>query len=187
MRSLSIVFALILFPSAARAQDAPLFEMRGAFGAAHYLHGDLDYTAPAMLLSLRLGTPAIAIEPEYGFARHESRDAFSSAVNTERRTFQNVGVNVIRRWSGAASPYVGGGLGAYWEDVHFETHSPGGNVVLDRTNGPRSGAQVVGGVDVRATSWLTIFGQARYEMRSFQDPGGGSVIQGFGGVAVGLR
>ena len=186
MRSL-VLFALILFPSIARAQDSPRVEVRGAFGASHYLHGDLGYTAPAFLLSMRFGTPAFAIEPEYGFATHDSRTTFTSGANTERRTFHNVGVNVIGRWSGAVSPFVGGGLGWYWEDVHFETRSTGGNFVSDRTQGPRAGAQLVGGVDVRATRWLTIFGQARYEMRSFQDPGGGSVVQGFGGVAIGLR
>jgi len=187
MRPFLLVFALIVFPAVAHAQDAPLFQVRGAFGASHYLHGDLDYTAPAFLLSMRLGTPAIAIEPEYGFARHQADQAFSSVVNTERRTFRNVGVNIIRRWSGMASPFVGGGVGIYWEDVHFETRSPGGNFVSDSTNGPRSGAQLAGGVDVRAASWLTIFVQARYEMRSFQDPGGGSVIQGFGGIGIGMR
>jgi hypothetical protein len=31
------------------------------------------------------------------------------------------------------------------------------------------------------------FGQFRYEVRSLQDPGGGSVVQGFAGVSIVLK
>jgi len=49
------------------------------------------------------------------------------------------------------------------------------------------GAQLVAGVDIPIVSRVKAFGQVRYEIRSFEDPGGGSVVQGFGGVAIALR
>ena len=56
----------------------------------------------------------------------------------------------------------------------------------NRTRGPRLGAQLVGGVDIPIVSRLKAFGQFRYEIRSFEDPGGGSVVQGLGGIAIGF-
>jgi hypothetical protein len=42
------------------------------------------------------------------------------------------------------------------------------------------------GVDIAVATHVKVFGQCRYEMRSFEDPGGG-VVQGFGGVSMVLK
>src|SRR5215471_1750138 len=92
----------------ARAQHVPVVEIRSAFGGSTYLHGDLDYTAPITLVSVRIGTPTITLEPEFAYAWHEQRDAVGSFQHTNRDTFQSIGFNVVRRWPGYVTPYVGG-------------------------------------------------------------------------------
>lgn len=182
----SCVF-LLLFPVLASAQSAPRVDLRTAFGISNYLHGDLDFNAPTALVAVRFGGEYVAIEPEFVFAWHSRTETFSgtplgTVTQTSERKFQSLGVNVVGRWPGRVSPFVGGGLGLYSERRRFESSIGGSNP--PRTSGPRTGFQLTGGVDVRILPRLSAFGQARYEMRSFQDPGGGSVIQGLGGIAL---
>ena len=94
-------------------------------------------------------------------AWHDETQTFSPTTSTTAsRDFQSFGVNVIGRGSGRVSAYGGGGIGWYYERP---------------------------GVDIPLTSRFKAFGQFRYEVRSFDDPGGGSVVQGFGGVAFTLK
>jgi hypothetical protein len=185
-----IVFLLVLViasPVLASAQDLPAVEVRTAFGISNYLHGDIDYTTPTWLLAVRLGKGAIAFEPEFTLSRHEETETFDNGtltptVQVSSTRYSSFAGNIIGRWGSRVSGYAGGGVGVYSERRRFTQTS--GDLVFenDRTQGPRAGAQVVGGIDVPVASRIKIFGQARYEIRSFEDPGGGSVVQGFAGV-----
>lgn len=186
---LSSCVCLFLFPVFAEAQSSPRIDLRTAFGVSNYLHGDLNFNAPTTLVAMRFGGEYVAIEPEFAFAWHTKTETFSgtpfgTVTQTSERQFQSFGVNLVGRWPGRVSPFVGGGFGFYSERRRF-TSSPRGPTPAT-TSGPRPGFQLTGGVDVRLLPRLRAFGQARYEMRSFQDPGGGSVIQGMGGVALDL-
>jgi hypothetical protein len=177
---------LLLLPVFAAAQSSPQVEVRTAFGMSNYLHGDLDFNAPTALVAVRFGGDYVAIEPEFAYAWHTRAQTFSgtsfgTVTQTSERKFQSLGVNLVGRRPGRVSPFVGGGLGVYSERRRFESSTSGSNPAT--TSGPRPGLQLTGGVDVRILPRLRAFGQARYEMRSFQDPGGGSVIQGLGGIA----
>jgi hypothetical protein len=188
---MKFLIALVLITatsSLARGQEAPAVQIRSAFGASHYLHGDLDYTAPALLVSARIGSGTFALEPEFAVAWHEDTQTFN--LNTSATTsmrFQSVGVNAIGRSRGAISGYGGGGIGFYGEYHRYRLNDPASGYGQSDTRGPRLGAQGLAGVDVPITSRLKAFGQFRYEVRSFEDPGGGSVVQGFAGVAITLK
>jgi hypothetical protein len=189
MKSLLCACVLLLLPGHALAQAAPLVDIRTAFGASHYLHGDLDFNAPTLLVAVRIGAEHVAIEPEVVVAWHSETERFTGTPSgtvsqTTFRRFQSAGVNVIGRWSGRVSPFIGGGMGLYLERRKFENSID--MFEFGRTLGPRPGLQATGGVDVRVTRRVRAFGQARYEMRSFRDPGGGSVLQGLGGMAIAL-
>lgn len=186
---LSSFVILLLFPVLAEAQSSPRIDLRTAFGMSNYLHSDLDFNAPTVLVAVRFGGDYVAIEPEFAFAWHSRTQTFpgtpfGTVTQTSERKFQSVGVNVLARRPGRVAPFVGGGFGLYSERRRFESSTGGSNPAT--TSGPRPGFQLTGGVDVRILPRLRAFGQARYEMRSFQDPGGGSVIQGLGGIAFDL-
>jgi hypothetical protein len=188
VKILSTLVLLLAVASGADAQDAPVVQIRTAFGASHYLHGDLDYTAPALLVSARIGSGAFAIEPEVAVAWHEDTQTLN--LNTSATTgmrFQSVGVNAIGRSRGPISAYGGGGIGFYSEYHRYRLNDPVFGYGQSDTRGPRLGAQGLAGVDVPIASRVKAFGQFRYEVRSFEDPGGGSVVQGFAGVALTLK
>lgn len=181
MKALFGAFVALLLSTGAHAQTTAVLEARVALGASHYLHSDLGYTAPALLVSVRAGRGAFAIEPEFAIASHESTEKFNIATSmTSNDRFQSAAVNFIGRGHGAMSAYGGGGLGMYWERYRYRLDDSAHSYARSRTQGPRLGAQVVGGVDFTITPRGKAFGQARYEIRSFDDPGGGSVVQAFG-------
>ena len=180
---------LLAAPAAVFAQsDQPIVEIRTAFGGSHYLHADLDYTAPTFLISARVGHGALAVEPELALASHEGTQTFGpSTSTTSTRTFHSIGINVIGRSSGPVSFYGGGGPGFYVEHGTYRLNDPTFGYEQKSTYGPRLGAQGLAGVDFAITSRVKAFGQFRYEVRSLEDPGGGSVVQGFGGVSIVLK
>jgi opacity protein-like surface antigen len=185
---LIILLTGLLCAAPVRAQEAPVLQVRTAFGASHTLHADLDYTSPALLVAFRVGRGPFAVEPEFAMAWHDETQTFRPTTSTTAsNNFQSFGVNVIGRGTGRVSPYGGGGIGWYYERNGYRLNDPVDGYELSRTFGPRLGAQVVAGVDVPLTSRFKAFGQFRYEVRSFDDPGGGSVVQGFGGVAFTLK
>jgi hypothetical protein len=139
-------------------------------------------------VSVRAGRGAFAIEPEFAVAWHEDTQVFGVNTSTvSNRRFQSFGVNVIGRSSGHVSGYGGGGVGFYSEHDRYRLDDPVHGYTQASTRGPRPGAQALAGVDVAVAPRVKAFGQFRYEMRSFEDPGGGSVVQGFAGVAVTLK
>ena len=194
MKPLVVVCLLLGLPSAAFAQaESPVIEVRGGFGLSNYLHGDLGYTAPTWLAAVRFGSGPFVVEGELAGASHEERQTFGPAqgsstqtVTISRNTFRSAGANLLARWGHRVSAFAGGGPGLFWERSKYEVQAPNG-YTLDNTRGPRLGAQIVAGLDVPVASRVKAFGQFRYEVRSFEDPGGGSVVQGFAGIAVALR
>ena len=186
-RILSFLATLLAAPAVASAQDLPVVEVRTAFGISNYLHGDIDYNTPTWLLAVRIGHGAIAFEPELTLSRHEETETFGNGtltptVQVSTTRYSSAAVNLIGRWGSRVSGYAGGGVGIYTERHRFVQDVGGQVFENDRTQGPRAGAQIVGGIDVPVVSRIKIFGQGRYEIRSFEDPGGGSVVQGFAGV-----
>jgi hypothetical protein len=193
MTRLIFLFAFLSIPASAFAQpEPPAVEIRGAFGASRYLHGDLGYTAPTWLVAVRFGRDSFVVEPEFATASHEERQVFGPAPGSPTQTttissdtFQSAAVNVLGRWGRSAAAYAGGGAGLYWERSRYRVEGANG-YEQNRSRGPRLGAQLVAGVDIPIVSRIKAFGQFRYEIRSFEDPGGGSVVQGLGGIAIGL-
>ena len=195
MRAFVLVLSCLGTPILAAAQTAqPAVELRGAFGLSHYLHGDLGYSAPAWLAAVRFGRGPIAIEGEFAGASHEDRQVFGPAPGSSVQTvtissdrYRSAGVNVLGRWGSRVSAYAGGGPGLYWEPSEYRVEAGENSYEQDRMRGPRPGAQLVAGLDIPIASRVKAFGQFRYEMRSFEDPGGGSVVQGLAGVSIVLR
>jgi hypothetical protein len=177
--------ALLLTPAIAGAQswDPPVIELRGAAGFSDYLHADVEGIAPSFRAAVRIGPSHVAIEPEFVFARLQR----TSGVRVTTRRFQSVGVNAIVRWPHRrVSPYTGGGVGIYSEHRRTVT-APDNTFPTEFEGGPRAGVQALGGLDGWLYSRVSVFVEMRYEMRSFADPGGGSVVQGFGGVVIKIR
>jgi hypothetical protein len=166
---------LALLGAAPVASAQPAIEVRTSFGATNYQHNDRDLAAPAVRVAIRAGGRRFAVEPELAFA-------WGTTTDTSHQ-FRNLGVNVIARGRGRVSPFFGGGIGLYSE----RRRSTGNGQVGTQTFGPRAGTQIVFGVDLRTTRRLGVFGQGRFEARSLGNSGGGSVFQGFAGVAVSLR
>jgi hypothetical protein len=189
MKPLVVLVLLVALPSTASAQtEQPIVEVRTGFGASHYLHADLDYTAPTFLISARVGRGALAFEPEFALASHEDTQSFGlNTSTTSRWMFQSMGLNIIGRSGGDVSFYGGGGPGFYLERTTYRLNDPVFGYEQKNTRGPRLGAQGLAGVDVPVAPHVKVFGQFRYEVRSLEDPGGGSVVQGFGGVSIVLK
>lgn len=158
---------------AAGAQSA--IDVRTSFGANNYQQNDLEYAAPAVRVAVRAGGRRFAVEPELALAWRSTTDTTYQ--------FRNLGVNAIARAPGRVSPFFGGGIGVYSE----RRRSVVSDQVSPRTFGPRVGTQIVFGMDFRSTPRVGVFGQGRFEARSFGDSSGGSVFQGFAGVAISLR
>ena len=186
-----LIITFFITPGVAGAQswEAPVVEVRMGAGVSNYLHADLEGIAPSFRAAVRMGPSRFAIEPEIVFARLRTVPFQSpSARVTSTRRFQSLGVNAIARWPHRrVSPYTGGGVGVYSEHRRTETVAGDNTSVTEFDGGPRAGIQALGGVDVWVSSRFSVFAEMRYEMRSFADPGGGSVVQGLGGVVIRIR
>ena len=166
---------LVVLGAAPAAGAQPAIEVRTSFGATKYQQNDLEHAAPEVRVAVRAGNRRFAVEPELGFA-------WDSTSDTSHQ-FRNLGVNAIARAPGRVSPYFGGGIGVYSE----RRRSMVTGQVGTQTVQPRVGTQIIFGVDVRSTPRVGIFGEGRFEARSFGDSGGGSAFQGLAGVAISLR
>jgi opacity protein-like surface antigen len=191
MKLALLCLTLLLSPAVAGAQpwDPPVLEVRVGVGVSDYLHADIDGIAPSFRAAVRIGPSFFAVEPEFVFARLRNTPFQSpSARVTSTRRFQSVGVNAIARSPHRRfSPYAGGGVGIYAERRRTVTESSGNTFETEIKGGPRAGIQALGGLDVWVYSRFSVLAEIRYEMRSFADPGGGSVVQGFGGGVIKIR
>ena len=166
---------LVVLGAAPAAGAQPAIEVRTSFGATKYQQNDLEYAAPAVRVAVRAGSRRFAVEPEMGFA-------WDSTTDTSHQ-FRNLGVNAIARAHGRVAPFFGGGIGMYSERRGSTVNGQVGT----QTIAPRVGTQILFGVDVRSTSRVGVFGEGRFEARSFGDSGGSSAFQGFAGVAISVR
>jgi hypothetical protein len=166
---------LVVLGAAPAVGAQTAIEVRTSFGATNYQQNDFDYAAPAVRVAVRAGSQRFAVEPELGFA-------WGSTIDTSHQ-FRNLGVNAIARARGRVSPFFGGGIGVYSERRQSAVN---GEVGTQRF-GPRVGTQILFGVDFRSTSRVGVFGEGRFEARSFGDSRRGSAFQGFAGVAISLR
>jgi hypothetical protein len=191
----SLAVAMILGAVHVAAAQSPqaAVEVRGGFGLSRYLHGDLGYSAPSWLGAVRVGRGPLVVEAELAGAAHEERQVFGPAPGSPVPTvaistdvFRSAAANVLGRWGRTVNVFAGGGPGLYWEQSGYRLEAGTGSYDQKQTRGPRVGAQLVAGLDVPVASRIKAFGQFRYEMRSFADPGGGSVVQFFGGVSFGI-
>ena len=155
---------LVVLGAAPGVHAQPAIEVRTSFGATNYQQNDREYAAPAVRVAVRAGGHRFAVEPEVAFAWRSTPDS--------SHQFRNLGVNAIARARGRVSPFFGGGIGVYSE----RRRSTVTGQVGTQTSGPRVGTQIVFGVDFRSTSRVGVFGQGRFEARSFGDSGGGSVF-----------
>ena len=193
-RVLLLLLALTGTANVAAAQSSrPAVEVRGGFGLSHYLHGDLGYSAPTWLAAVRFGRGPLIVEAEVAGASHQDRQVFGLALGSSVPTvalstdvFRSAAANALGRWGQGVSAFAGGGPGLYWERSRYRLDAGSGSYEQNQTRGPRIGGQLVAGLDVPLTSRVKAFGAFRYEMRSFADPGGGSVVQFFGGVSLGI-
>jgi hypothetical protein len=171
----ALILLVGLLGSATAARAQPAIELRTSFGAIKYQQNDREFAAPAVRVAVRAGGRRFAIEPELALA-------WGSTSDTSHR-FRNLGVNAIARGHGRVSPFFGGGIGVYSERRRSTVNGQVGT----QTFGPRAGTQIVFGVDFQTTRRVGVFGQGRFENRSFGDSGGSTVFQGFAGVAISLR
>ena len=194
----NIVLLLLVLVGAANvaAAQSPraVVEVRSGFGLSRYLHGDLGYSAPSWLAAVRFGRGPLVVEAEVAGAAHEGHQTFApvpgSAVPTvaiSTDVFRSAAANVLGRWGRTVNAFAGGGPGLYWERSTYRLEAATGSYEQRQTRGPRLGGQLVAGLDVPLASRVKAFGAFRYEIRSFADPGGGSVVQFFGGVAFAIR
>jgi hypothetical protein len=166
---------LVVLGAAPAAGAQTAIEVRTSFGATKYQQNDLEHAAPEVRIAVRAGNRRFAVEPELGLAWDTTSDT--------SHQFRNLGVNAIARAPGRVSPFFGGGIGMYSE----RRRSTVTGQVGSQTVASRVGTQIMFGVDVHSTPRVGVFGEGRFEARSFGDSGGGSAFQGFAGVAISLR
>jgi hypothetical protein len=201
----AITLATLATAAAAAAQTVGSTDDRAPIigvgvGYARSLHGDLDYGAPVFSLSFRSpGIAHFAFEPEIGWWRHASETKLGAPMPggpqvtiRDSRAFWNAGFNALLiGGSGRIQGYGGGGVSTFWETSRYTQIVPDGlanpgTFESTRILGPRLGAQAVGGVNVAAARRIAAFAQVRYELRSFDDPGG-AVTRIEGGLRIALR
>jgi hypothetical protein len=190
MRVLMALGVVMVFANTAHARQDGLLEVGGAAGYAKSLHGDLDFGDVAVSGSarVRLGR-FVAFEGHVSYWQHTAHDTFRIASATfESRTarrFPSVAANVLAIADGGArvAPYGGAGVGVFYHFSQYEQSGPH-TFPYDRSDWRVSmGAQLVGGVDVRVARRLKAYGEFRFDLQSFQDPGSSST-RVLGGLRV---
>jgi hypothetical protein len=165
-------FVFALSPSIVFGQDAPpKLTIAGGGGLTTPFHGDLDFTASHVELSLRGSiSDRVALEGFFGQWRGSER---STAYK-----MRNVGANVVGIGSsGRVTISGGGGIGAFAYDRRAST----GNVF----SSDGFTVQGVAGVDVAVARRVQVYGRYLLVL-PVRDPGFGHGSVG-GGVRIVLR
>lgn len=191
MRVLMVLAGVVMFANAAHAGQEVLLEAGGAAGVAHALHGDLGFSGAAASGTARVRvSPHVAIEAQVGYWQHRERDRFlaqQETVDTSTRyRFPSVTLNVlaVSTRDAPVGPYGGAGVGVFYQLKRYEQSGTAAFPPYARSDVRVTlGAGFVGGVDVRVARRLKTFGEVRFDVQSFQDPGASSV-RVFGGVRV---
>jgi len=192
MRIVVAIGLVAMFANTAHARQDERLDLGGAAGYAKALHGDLDFGAPAMSASARVRVARhVALEGEVGYWQHTVRNTFriASAIFETRTThrFPAVGLNVLAIADAGAriAPYGGAGVGLFHHISEYEQTGPHEMLFPIRNSDWRisMGGQFVGGVDVRVASQLKAYGEFRFDIQSFRDPGSSST-RVLGGLRV---
>jgi hypothetical protein len=196
MRTGLSVVLVVLSAATAQAQqeDSPVVELGVGAGYARSLHGDLYFGGAAVSGTARVRMSRIvALEAQVGYWQHTDDDSFRTQggeiVNTSQTDgFTSVSVSVVGRAPRRLkfAPYGGGGVGFFYR---YSSREHSGSALFPPYTSKRFfanlGGQVLGGVDVHAHDRLSVFGEFRFEVQSFRDPGSAE-YRVLGGVRVPL-
>ena len=196
MRVWVAVIFVVGFASIAHAQqsddDDVSLELGFGAGYARALHGDLDFGDGAVsgTARARVGRHA-ALEAQVGYWRHTQVRSYPNPrggvyETRQTRAFPSVSFSVVAvsHRNARVGPYGGAGVGVYYIQTRY-VQSPSGGIpdfVSSRWN-LGMGGQFFGGVDVRAAKYLKVFGEGRFAIESFRDPGSAG-FRLLGGVRV---
>ena len=195
MRAWMAVMLVVSFAGTAHAQgsnDDVSLELGFGTGYARALHGDLDFGDAAISGTARARVARhVALEAQLGYWRHTELRSYPNDrggvyETRQTRSFPSVTFSVVAVSDRDAriGPYGGAGVGVYYIQTRY-VQSPSGGIpdrVSSRWN-LGMGGQFFGGVDVRVANHVKLFGEARFAIESFQDPGS-SGVRVLGGVRV---
>ena len=195
MRAWVAVLFVVMAASTAHAQqsdDSVSLELGFGTGYARALHGDLDFGDAAVSGTARARlAPHVALEAQVGYWRDTEVRSYPNLrggvyETRQTRAFPSVTFSVVAvsHRDARVGPYGGAGVGVYYIQTRY-VQSPSGGIpdsVSSRWN-LGMGGQFFGGVDVRAAKYLKLFGEARFAIESFQDPGS-SGFRVLGGARV---
>jgi len=195
MRAVLSVMVIMLVAGTADARqngDDVSLELGFGTGYARALHGDLDFGDAALSGTARARVARnVALEAQVGYWQHTDLKSFPNGrggmIETRQtRSFPSVTFSVlaVSGRNARVGPYGGAGVGVYYIKSRFVTSSTptSPEFVRDRWD-LAMGAQFFGGVDVRVANRLKVFGECRFAIESFRDPGA-SGFRALGGVRV---
>ncbi len=192
MRILIAIGLVAMFANTAHARQDGRLDVGGGAGYAKSLHGDLDFGDAAGSASARVRVARnVAFEGAVGYWQHTVRNTFriASAIFESRTThrFPSASANILAIAGAGAriAPYGGAGIGVFHHISKYEQTGPHQMRFPIKTSDWRisMGGQFVGGVDVRVARRLKAYGEFRFDILSFQDPGSSST-RVLGGVRV---
>ena len=195
MRAALSVMVIVMFAGTAHAQqndDDVSLEFGFGTGYARALHGDLDFGDAAVSGTARARVARnVALEAQVGYWQHTELDSFPSGrggvIETRQtRSFPSVTFSAlaVSGRDARVGPYGGAGVGVYYIKSRFvQSQTPTSPEFVRNRWNLGMGAQFFGGVDVRVASRLKVFGECRFAIESFQDPGS-SGFRALGGVRV---
>jgi hypothetical protein len=195
MRTGLSAVVLVLFAATAQAQEqeSARLELGAGAGYARSLHGDLYFGGAAISGTARVRMSSIvAFEAQVGYWQHTDHESFRTQTGdivniSDSDRFTSVTASVIGRAPRRMkiAPYGGGGVGFFHRYSNREqtTGSTSFPPYSSRRFFASMGGQVLGGVDVHTHERLSVFGEFRFEVHSFEDPGS-AAYRAFGGVRV---
>ena len=191
MRACLAVFVMLFFPAVGAGQDVGV-DVSGAAGFAQSLHGDLDFGDVAVSGTARARVSRhVAFEAQFGYWQHGTRQTFltnaGDAVHTRlTHGFPSVTASVLAVSAGdvRVGPYGGGGVGVFYHRTRYEQSATSQFPAVSNSNARVGvGATLVGGVDVRVSRRVKVFGEFRFDVQSFRDPGS-SYTRVLGGIRL---
>jgi Outer membrane protein beta-barrel domain len=192
MRVWLAVGLVMVFANTAHARQDAQLDVSGAAGYATSLHGDLDFGGAAVAATARVRMSAhVALEAQVGYWQHRERATFRTSgkdvVETQtRHAFPSAIVSVVAVSDRHAriGPYGGAGVGMFYHSKRYQQSATSASPAYERSdNRVTLGGELVGGVDVRVANRIKTFGEVRFDIQSFQDPGASSV-RVLGGLRV---
>lgn len=183
MRLCVAVFVVLSIPTVVHAGQDVGVELGGGAGFAQSLHGDLDFgdVAVSGTARVRMSRHA-ALEGQFGYWQHREDDVFFTNRGESVRTslahrFPNVTASVlaVSDRDARVGPYGGAGVGVFYHLSTYEQSATSQFPAVSNSHWRVSaGAQLVGGVEVRLTRGVKAFGEFRFDVQSFRDPGSSS-------------